>query len=99
VLGGQGRALLRGRKSKVREKTLAALRVFLDAFVSLPFDDQAARVYADIRVELEEQGTPPIGPNDLLIAAIAVAYNATLVTHNRREFGRVSNLTCEDWES
>jgi tRNA(fMet)-specific endonuclease VapC len=98
VLGGQGRALLRGRKSKVREKTLAALRVFLDAFVSLPFDDQAARVYADIRVELEEQGTP-IGPNDLLIAAIAVAYNATLVTHNRREFGRVSNLTCEDRES
>ncbi|MEX2301059.1 MAG: PIN domain-containing protein [Bryobacterales bacterium] len=85
-------------KSRVREKTLAALRLFMDAFVSLPFDDRAARVYADIRVELEAQGTP-IGPNDLLIAAIAVAHNATLVTHNRREFERVSDLACEDWES
>ena len=39
-----------------------------------------------------------IGPNDLLIAAIAVAHGATLVTHNVPEFSRVEGLTYEDWE-
>ena len=40
----------------------------------------------------------PIGPNDLLIAAIAIANDFTLVTHNTREFGRVDGLKYEDWE-
>jgi len=39
-----------------------------------------------------------IGPNDLLIAAIARAYDLTLVTHNLEEFGRVRDLRLEDWE-
>jgi len=46
---------------------------------------------------LERLGTP-IGPNDLMIAAIAVANDVVLVTHNTREFGRVEGLRCEDWE-
>jgi tRNA(fMet)-specific endonuclease VapC len=85
-------------KSKVREQTLAALRTFMSAFVSLPFDDRSAETYAAIRVRLEARGTP-IGPNDLLIAAIAMAHDATLVTHNCREFGRISGLKSEDWET
>jgi tRNA(fMet)-specific endonuclease VapC len=39
-----------------------------------------------------------IGPNDLLIAAIAVVQCAILVTHNVREFSRVEDLLYEDWE-
>jgi tRNA(fMet)-specific endonuclease VapC len=35
----------------------------------------------------------------LLIAAIALANDVTLVTHNTREFGRVSGLKLEDWEA
>ena len=31
------------------------------------------------------------GPNDLLIAAIALANGVTLVTHNTGEFGRVKD--------
>lgn len=42
---------------------------------------------------------PPIGPNDLLIAATARAHRAVLVTHNVREFSRVADLRLEDWES
>ena len=38
-------------------------------------------------------------PNDLLIAAIALTHNLTLVTHNISEFSRVPGLTIEDWES
>jgi len=40
----------------------------------------------------------PIGPNDLMIAAIASVHEAVLVTHNTREFTRVTGLTVEDWE-
>ena len=50
-----------------------------------------------IRVQLETRGIP-IGVYDLQIAAIALANNLTLVTHNTREFRRVDGLQVEDWE-
>jgi tRNA(fMet)-specific endonuclease VapC len=53
---------------------------------------------AQIRCELVRQGQP-IGHYDTLIAAHARSLNATLVTHNTREFGRVAGLQVEDWES
>src|SRR5687768_3580038 len=65
-------------------------------FVSFAFDDSAADLYGVIRADLEKQGTP-IGPNDLMIAAIARAHNVTLVTANRTEFERVAELSIECW--
>lgn len=53
---------------------------------------------ARIRVELEALGTP-IGPNDTLIAAIAIRYQATLVTRNVREYSRVSGLHWLNWHA
>jgi tRNA(fMet)-specific endonuclease VapC len=50
-----------------------------------------------IRAELATSGTP-IGPYDLQIAAIAMANNLILVTHNTKEFNRVNGLQIEDWE-
>lgn len=84
-------------KSQNPERTLEHQLTFLNQFVSLPFDDQAASVYGTIRAKLEKSGTP-IGPNDLLIASIAVANNLVLVTHNVSEFSRVEGLQIEDWE-
>jgi tRNA(fMet)-specific endonuclease VapC len=52
--------------------TLQAQNEFLNLFSSLPVDDQAAKSYAEIRATLASKGLP-IGPNDLLIAAIALA--------------------------
>lgn len=69
----------------------------VNRFVSFPFDDEAAEVYGRIRADLEKLGTP-IGPNDLLIAAIGLANDATVVTHNTREFSRIADLKLEDWE-
>ena len=48
-------------------------------FASLPFDDAAARHYAEIRHYLEVQGRV-IGPNDLKVAAIARTHKLTLVS-------------------
>lgn len=84
-------------KSVDPSKTLNRTLRFAERFVSLPFDDSAALHYGEIRALLEKAGTP-IGPNDLLIAAITLAHQATLVTHNTREFSRVSELQLTDWE-
>ena len=84
-------------KSARPESNLEKLRRFTEPFSSLPFDDGAAEVYGRIRTSLERSGKP-IGPNDLLIAAIAIANGATLVTHNTGEFSRVEDLRYEDWE-
>jgi len=84
-------------KSQARNQTLAELDRFLATFESLPFGDSAADQYGRIRASLERDGKP-IGPNDLPIAAIAIANGVTLVTNNSREFARVPDLRWENWE-
>lgn len=86
------------RKSARVDANLSLLRRFFAPFVSLPFDDRCAEEAGLIRLDLERSGRP-IGPNDLLIAATARAYDLTLVTHNVRELGRVPGLRVEDWEA
>ena len=85
------------QRSAFPARNLAQLNDFLMNFGSLPFDDRAAEEYGRLRAELARAGTP-IGPNDLLIAAIALAHHLTLVTHNLSEFSRVAGLALEDWE-
>jgi tRNA(fMet)-specific endonuclease VapC len=83
------------RKYEKRQDRIARVERTLAPFQSLPFDDAAARHYAEIRDDLETRGEV-IGPNDLLIAAIARTHGLTLVSNNR-EFERVRGLTVEDW--
>jgi tRNA(fMet)-specific endonuclease VapC len=52
---------------------------------------------SELRAHLSRQGTP-IGPNDLMIAAITMTHDLVLVTNNTREFSRIPNLKLEDWE-
>ena len=88
--------LLHGaRKYEKRDERVTRIERALSPFRSLPFDDSAARRYAEIRDALESRGKV-IGPNDLLIAAIALNHDLTLVTNNR-EFNRVPGLNTEDW--
>jgi tRNA(fMet)-specific endonuclease VapC len=84
-------------KSARADDNLATLTRFFEPFVSYPVDDAAAEIAGRVRATLDAQGSP-IGPNDLLIAAVALANSLTLVTHNLDEFGRVPELTIEDWE-
>ena len=64
--------------------------------VMYPVDSTICHHYAQQSALLKERGTP-IGGNDLWIAAHALALDATLVTHNQREFSRISGLKMEDW--
>jgi tRNA(fMet)-specific endonuclease VapC len=84
-------------RSRDVAKNLTDVRAFVAGFRSLDFDGQAAEEYARARADLAGKGTP-IGPNDLLIAAIALANGLTLITHNTVEFSRVVGLPLDDWQ-
>ena len=73
------------------------LEAVLSAIETLPLAAPADRHYGMIRCALERIGRP-IGHNDLLIAAHALALDSALVTHNVREFARVPGLTVEHWQ-
>ncbi|MDX1417833.1 MAG: type II toxin-antitoxin system VapC family toxin [Candidatus Promineifilaceae bacterium] len=83
-------------KSASPQKRRQQLDALLASLSILSFGSQEANRAAQIRADLEWLGTS-IGPYDALIAATALANNATLVTHNTREFGRVKNLVVVDW--
>ena len=71
---------------------------FLKPFHLLPFDWDSALKTAKIRFQLEKTGTK-IGPYDLQLSGQALSLDLTLVTHNTREFKRVTGLRIEDWEA
>ena len=90
--------LLYGARHSDRvEENLGLLDQFFTPLASLAFDDRCAEEYGLVRAQLAVQGSL-IGPNDLIIASIARAHDATLVTNNVREFNRVAGLRLTDWE-
>jgi tRNA(fMet)-specific endonuclease VapC len=84
-------------KSQNPNKSFLIQQKFFNQFQSLPFDDESALVFGEIRADLAKKGTP-IGGYDLQIAAIALTNDLTLITHNTNEFSRIGNLRIEDWE-
>lgn len=78
------------------EKLSDRVDLLLSALEILPLEVPADREYARLREHLSRQGTP-IGPNDLLIAAHALAMDLAVVTANTREFSRVPGLKIENW--
>jgi tRNA(fMet)-specific endonuclease VapC len=90
-------AELRYGAAKRRFRRLSAqLETVLGVLGVLPFEAPADAVYGVLRARLERAGTP-IGANDLLIAAQAIALGCALVTDNQREFTRIDNLAQENW--
>ena len=85
-------ALLKPQATRIA----AQLEKLLRCLPVLPLNPDTCTHYGRIRSDLQRQGKP-IGPNDLWIAAHAVAHQLTLVTNNTREFARVGGLKLENW--
>lgn len=85
-----------GAKKSGSERLASQLEAILAVIDIVPLEEPADRQYARIRKYLEDRGTP-IGPNDLLIAAHALALDQTVITANDREFSRVPGLKVENW--
>ncbi len=84
-------------KSSQVERNLTHLDYLFEEFSVLSLNKNGAKLAGQIRSQLTALGTP-IGSNDLLIAAVALAHDLTLVTHNIHEFSRVDGLKYEDWQ-
>jgi len=84
------------RRRSGAEQLIARIDALLADATVFTFDTESARVYGDVRAQLERAGTP-IGDSDTRIAAIALANGLTVVTGNVRHFERVAGLEIENW--
>lgn len=85
-----------GAVRKASATLSAKIHGLLESILVEPLDTPADEAYALIRTSLQRAGTP-IGNNDMLIAAHALATGSILVTDNVSEFSRVPGLKIENW--
>ena len=85
-----------GAAKRGSARLAAQVEAVLGFLLVQPLEAPADVLYAELRNRLERAGTP-IGANDLLIAAHAVALGCMLVTDNEREFARIPGLRLENW--
>ncbi len=85
-----------GAAKKQSARLTAQLQAVLGALEVLPLEAPADTTYGALRARLEKAGRP-IGANDLLIAAQALALGYTIVTDNEKEFAQIKDLPRENW--
>lgn len=85
-----------GCAKKKSPRLTAQAEMILQALPILPFQPPVDQMYGNLRWTLEKSGQL-IGPNDLWIAAQALALKLILVTANTHEFSRVPNLRVVNW--
>jgi tRNA(fMet)-specific endonuclease VapC len=74
---------------RIERDVLGRLRV-------VPFSMRVCTRAGELLAALEAAGTP-LGTEDVMIAATALALDLTVVTRNVRHFGRVARLRVENW--
>lgn len=83
--------------SQHRHQSQRALDHFLEPIQHiLSIDRSVAAFAAKVRADLNKKGTP-IGPYDILIAAVALCHELILVSNNTKEFQRIEGLRTENW--
>jgi tRNA(fMet)-specific endonuclease VapC len=83
------------RSSNPAGNAASVLR-FLSTLKVLSLDAASAQLFGEVKARLRARGNV-VADADLMIAAIALARGATVVTGNRRHFSRVPGLEIEDW--
>lgn len=84
-------------KSLRKEKNLAAIEEVKNKIQTFHTNGEVPSLYGKIKAELETKGRP-LDDADLLIASIALANNATLVTNNSEHFKRIRDLKIVNWK-
>ncbi|HKI31465.1 MAG TPA: type II toxin-antitoxin system VapC family toxin [Gemmataceae bacterium] len=89
---GLNRARKRQQIALAHERLVVRLLPMWCRFAVLPFPQPAILRFEHLRsLRLN------VGSMDLRIAAVGLENGLTVVTRNRRDFGRVSGLATEDW--
>lgn len=88
--------LLFGANKRGSKQLTAQVEAILSALEIFSLEEPADRQYGELRTYLEQRDKA-IGPNDMLIAAHALALDCVVITANIREFSRVPGLKVENW--
>ena len=87
--------LLFGLRRRTQPRWHTQYQRLMESLDVMSLQADAVLHYAQLRAHLESAGTP-LSPNDLLIAAHALALDATLVSADVA-FARVPGLRLENW--
>jgi tRNA(fMet)-specific endonuclease VapC len=82
--------------SKAPQKLLNRVRDFLQDVEVISVDGECAHQFGMLRPELIRAGIH-VSPFDLMIAAVAIVHNRTLVAHNIRDFENIPGRRWVDW--
>lgn len=91
-----GELVFGAERSSKPEQNLADIAGLAARLEVLPFEDQAAEHFGELRARLYDIGRP-VGPYDMMIAGHARSMGLILVTNNLKEFERVQGLRLENW--
>ncbi|OQX03762.1 MAG: hypothetical protein BWK80_54975 [Desulfobacteraceae bacterium IS3] len=91
-----GELLYGARASARSSENPERLKKFVNIVDIADYDEKSADAYSKIRLSLRQTGRP-IGETDMLIASVAIADNAILVTDNTKQFENIENLMLENW--
>lgn len=92
----QAELLFGAYHSEQVSKRIKEVQDFLQNIQILPFEAAAVDTFAQLKSQLQKQGTP-IADMDLMIASICLVNEATLVTNNTSHFERIEGLSLENW--
>lgn len=83
-------------KSQNIDANLAKLKTIENSFILLSPGQETVEVFGKLKAGLELQGLR-LADMDLIIAAISLTHNLTLVTNNQKHFGRIPGLKLANW--
>ncbi len=89
--------ILKGLKAKNAKKQIKAFEMFCDANITLPITDDVIEKASEIYASLKATGIL-ISDADILVAAIAIVNNLTLITNNTNHFSRIKVLKLDNWK-
>jgi tRNA(fMet)-specific endonuclease VapC len=83
-------------KSKSPAQNRELVGRFLATLPVLGLDELATQIFGEAKALLEREGRR-LDDADLLIASIAIANRAVVITGNRRHYARIPGVVIEDW--
>ncbi|MBR1806449.1 MAG: PIN domain-containing protein [Selenomonadaceae bacterium] len=89
--------VMRGYDRDVNRKKVEVFNALCNDAERFNLDDKAIDIATDIYRYLSKRGQK-IEDDDIFIAAITLANNATLITDNVKHFERVPNLNVVNWK-
>jgi len=84
------------KSSQNAKKNLEKMYRFIDMIQVLNFDLECAKICGTIKSQLRNIGRPT-GESDAMIASVAIAHRAAIVTANKKHFENIEGLKIQEW--